>query len=135
MVAPCLIDRSLGHALCHRFSGEKNMTINRLKLLATVAFVLPILAFSIFRATPAAAITSVPDDPAAAYKTKCAMCHSPKAEKFYDPAGPQDKHIEVVLKGKKAEKPPHMPAFEPKGMTADEAKALVEYMLSLRKPA
>lgn len=111
------------------------MTINRIKLLATVAFVLPMAAFSVFQTTPAAAITSAPDEPAAAYKTKCAMCHSPKAEKFYDPAMPQDQQIEAVLKGKKAEKPPHMPAFEPKGMTADEAKALVEYMIELRKPA
>ena len=111
------------------------MTIKRLKLLATIAFVLPISAFSVFRTTPAAAITSAMDDPAAAYKTKCAMCHSPKAEKFYDPAMPQDQQIDAVLKGKKAEKPPNMPAFEPKGMTADEAKALVEYMQLLRKPA
>jgi hypothetical protein len=48
---------------------------------------------------------------------------------------PVDQQIEAVLKGKKAEKPPHMPAFEPKGMTAAEAKALVEYMQELRKPA
>ena len=112
------------------------MTINRVKLFATIAFVLPLLAFSVFfRTTPAAAITPTADDPATAYKAKCAMCHSPKAEKFYDPAKPMDQQIEAVLKGKKAEKPPHMPAFEPKGMTADEAKALVEYMQGLRKPA
>jgi mono/diheme cytochrome c family protein len=111
------------------------MTINRIKLLATISFVLPLAAFSVFRTTPAAAITSAMDEPAAAYKTKCAMCHSPKAEKFYDPAMPQDQQIDAVLKGKKAEKPPHMPAFEPKGMTAEEAKALVEFMIELRKPA
>jgi len=111
------------------------MTINKIKLLATVSFVLPLAAFSIFRATPAAAITSALDEPAAAYKTKCAMCHSPKAEKAYDPAMPLDQQIEAVLKGKKAEKPPNMPAFEPKGMTAEEAKALVEYMKALRTPA
>jgi mono/diheme cytochrome c family protein len=111
------------------------MTINRIKLLATISFVLPLAAFSVFRTTPAAAITSAMDEPAAAYKTKCAMCHSPKAEKFYDPAMPQDQQIDAVLKGKKAEKPPHMPAFEPKGMTADEAKALVEFMKGLRTPA
>jgi mono/diheme cytochrome c family protein len=112
------------------------MTINRIKLFATISFAVPLVAFSVFfRTTPAAAITPTLDDPAAAYKTKCAMCHSPKAEKFYDPAMPQDQQIEAVLKGKKGEKPPNMPAFEPKGMTADEAKALVEYMQGLRKPA
>lgn len=112
------------------------MTTNRLKAFATIAFVVPLTAFAVFfRATPAAAITSAPDDPAAAFKTKCAMCHSPKAEKFYDPAVPQDQQINSVLKGKKAEKPPNMPGFEAKGMTPDEAKALVEYMQELRKPA
>ena len=112
------------------------MTLNRIKLVAMILFVLPITAICIvFRATPAAAITPALDDPAAVYKAKCAVCHSPKAEKSYDPAIPQDKQIEGVLKGKKAEKPPNMPAFEPKGITPEDAKALVEYMQALRKPA
>ncbi|MEP7148024.1 MAG: cytochrome c [Acidobacteriota bacterium] len=112
------------------------MTINRIKLFATLSFVLPLAAFSVFfRTTPAAAVTLAPDDPAATYKVKCAMCHSPKAEKFYNPALSQDLQIEAVMKGKKGEKPPNMPAFEPKGMTAEDAKALVEYMQELRKPA
>jgi mono/diheme cytochrome c family protein len=112
------------------------MTLNRLKIFVTVTFVLLLAAFSmLYRTTPAEALTPAPDDPVAVYKAKCAMCHSPKAEKSYDPAMPQDQQIDAVLKGKKAEKPPHMPAFEPKGMTAEEAKALVEYMQALRKPA
>jgi mono/diheme cytochrome c family protein len=112
------------------------MTINRIKLITTVAFIAPIMAFAFFfRTVPASAVSPLPEDPAVTYKAKCAMCHSPKAEKFYDPAAPQDQQIEAILKGKKAEKPPNMPAFEPKGMTADDAKALVEYMQGLRKPA
>ena len=113
------------------------MTIKRAKLFATLAFVLPLLAFLVFfRTTPAVAVvTSTVDDPATVYKAKCAMCHSPKAEKSYNPDIPAAEQIDAVLKGKKAAKPPHMPAFEPKGMTADEAKALVEYMQGLRKPA
>ena len=112
------------------------MTLNRIKVIATAGFVIPVLAFTAFyRTTTAAVATPAPEDAAAVYKAKCAMCHSPKAEKFYDPALPQDQQIEAVLKGKKAEKPPNMPAFEPKGMTADEAKALVEYMKTLRTPA
>jgi hypothetical protein len=63
------------------------------------------------------------------------MCHSPKAEKFYDAAMPEEEQIQAVLKGKKGEKPPNMPAFEPKGMTAEQAKALVEHMKKLREPA
>ena len=112
------------------------MAINRIKLIATIVFSVPVIALSVFfRTTPAAAVTPTLEDPAAAYKAKCAMCHSPKAEKFYDPAMPEAQQIEAILKGKKGEKPPHMPAFEPKGMTADEAKALAVYMQELRKPA
>ena len=112
------------------------MTIRRAKLFATLAFGLPLLAFVVFfRTTPAVAITSTVDDPAAVYKAKCAMCHSPKADKAYNPDLPPAEQIDAILKGKKAAKPPHMPAFEPKGMTADDAKALVEYMQGLRKPA
>lgn len=80
-----------------------------------------------------AARVETPDD-AAVYKAKCAMCHSPKAEKFYDPAKSEDEHVQIVLKGKKGEKPPYMPGYEEKGMTADEARSLVKYMDSLRKP-
>jgi mono/diheme cytochrome c family protein len=112
------------------------MTINRIKLFTTVAFILPVIAFTaFFRTTPASAVSPLAEEPAVTYKAKCAMCHSPKAEKLYDPALPQDQQVEAILKGKKGEKPPNMPAFEPKGMTADEAKALVEYMQGLRKPA
>src|SRR5829696_9698783 len=112
------------------------MTINRIKLFTIVALMLPVLAITaFFRTTPASAVSPLPKDPTVTYKAKCAMCHSPKAEKLYDPAISQDKQIEAILKGKKAEKPPNMPAFEPKGMTADDAKALVEYMKALKTPA
>jgi len=37
-----------------------------------------------------------------------------------------------VLDGKTAEKPPNMPAFKDKGLTPDQAKALVGYMKSLK---
>ena len=112
------------------------MTINRIKVLATLSLLLPVFALTVFyRATPAVAASPVVGDPAATFKAKCAMCHSPKAEKFYDPALTEDQQVEAIMKGKKAEKPPNMPAFEPKGMTADEAKELVAYMQGLRKPA
>ncbi|NOT47797.1 MAG: cytochrome c [Acidobacteria bacterium] len=73
-------------------------------------------------------------DTASTYKAQCVMCHSPKAEKFFDPAKKDEEHIETILKGKKGEKPPYMPAFEAKGMKAEEAKALAEYMKTLRTP-
>ena len=36
-------------------------------------------------------------------------------------------------KGKKPEKPPNMPGYEEKGITEDQAKALVAYMKSIKK--
>jgi hypothetical protein len=36
-------------------------------------------------------------------------------------------------KGKKAEKPPNMPAYGEKGVTEDQATALVAYMKSIKK--
>jgi mono/diheme cytochrome c family protein len=60
------------------------------------------------------------------------MCHTPKAEKFYDPSRPEEEQVQAILKGKKGEKPPYMPAFEEKGITEDGAKALVTYMKTLK---
>jgi mono/diheme cytochrome c family protein len=118
--------------------GIKIMTVNRIKVLATLSVLLPVLALTVFYRTTqtVAAVAPTVADAAATYKTKCAMCHSPKAEKLYDnPAAPIEEQVEAVLKGKKGKKPPDMPAFGAKGMTADEAKQLVEYMQELRKPA
>jgi len=73
-------------------------------------------------------------DTADDFKAKCAACHTPTASKFFDPSKPEDEHVQIILKGKKGEKPPYMPGFEAKGMTVDQAKALAAYMKTL-KPA
>lgn len=106
-------------------------TITRLKraglILAGLAMAITLLVVS------APARVTADDDYAAMYKTKCAMCHGQTAEKKFDAAKPDAELIEIVLKGKKPEKPPNMPAFEEKGITADQAKALVAYMKSLKQ--
>ena len=71
-------------------------------------------------------------DPAAYYKAKCVACHGPKAEKKFDTALTDEQHLDAILKGKKPEKPPNMPAYGEKGVTPDQAKALLEYMKQLR---
>jgi len=73
-----------------------------------------------------------PSDPAAFYKAKCVACHGPKAEKKFDATLTEEQQIEAIMKGKKVEKPPHMPAYGDKGVTAEQAKALLEYMKQLR---
>src|SRR5262245_46355151 len=71
-------------------------------------------------------------DAAAYYKGKCVSCHGKKAEKKFDATLSDDQLVEIVLKGKKAAKPPHMPGYAEKGVTADQAKALVAYMKQLK---
>ena len=72
-------------------------------------------------------------DAAATYKSKCVACHGAKAEKKFDTTKSDDMHVEIILKGKKMEKPPNMPGYESKGITAEQAKALLAHMKSLKQ--
>lgn len=96
-------------------------------LIAAVIFGLTLL----IAAVPA---RTAPDaDSAALYKSKCFACHGATAEKKFDATKPDADLIQTVLKGKKMEKPPSMPAYEEKGITADQAKGLIEFMKSQRQ--
>jgi mono/diheme cytochrome c family protein len=108
--------------------------MKRVKLLAIALFILPLIALAIFNSKPVGTIASAADA-AETYKAKCAMCHGPTAQKLFDPAKTDEALTEIILKGKKGEKPPFMPAFETKGMTPEEAKSLVMFMKELRKPS
>jgi mono/diheme cytochrome c family protein len=72
-------------------------------------------------------------DAAATFKAKCVACHGAAAEKKFDTAIADADLVQIVLKGKKPEKPPNMPSYEEKGITEDQAKALVAHMKSLKK--
>ena len=111
------------------------MTTKRFKILAIIFFVAPLLVLAMYSSPRGTVVSAMGEEPAVTFKAKCAMCHSPKAEKFFDPAKAEDVLVEAILKGKKGEKPPNMPGFEAKGMTVDEAKALVTLMKGLRAPA
>ena len=105
------------------------MKLNQWKSIAIALVVLPLFALSLagsFAAQP----TSAQDfDAATVFKAKCAMCHGPKAEKRFDATKADEVLVETVLKSNK----PGMPAYEAKGVTADQAKALAAYMKSLKK--
>lgn len=109
------------------------MTITRIKLISTAVLSVGLFAIIGLKTEPVVTSAAAPDA-AATYKAQCAMCHSPTAAKIYDPAKPDEEHIQTILKGRKGDKPPYMPGYEAKGMTADEAKALAEYMRALRAP-
>lgn len=121
------------------------MKFNRIKIFVIAAIALPVCAVAVFNANQVRAVSSTSyvaaianltdDDVAAQYKKQCAMCHKPTAEKFFEPSKMDEALVEIVLKGKKAEKPPNMPGFEEKGMTNDQAKLLVAYMRQIRTPS
>ena len=109
-----------------------------MKLFAVVLFAL----VATFALAPASARTGAvvdtrtvaadnkPFDAAAVYKAKCTACHGKQAEKKFDKTKTDDVLAEVVLKGKDA-KPLKMPAYEAKGVTPEQAGALVTHMRSL----
>jgi mono/diheme cytochrome c family protein len=105
------------------------MKLKRYALSMTAAILLTLLGIV------SAGVTNAKQgfDAAKMYKGKCAMCHGPKAEKKFDATKSDDDHIQIILKGKKVEKPPHMPAYGEKGVTAEQAKALLDYMKSIRQ--
>ena len=72
-------------------------------------------------------------DAAHKYNATCKGCHGAKAEKKFNASLSDDELVQSILKGKKAEKPPNMPSYETKGITAENAKALVDYMKSLKQ--
>src|SRR3989449_9841733 len=101
-----------------------------MKRIAAALFGIPVVATVFLISVPAR--TTSDDDAAALNKTKCAMCQGATAEKKVDKTKADDELTQTVLKGKKLEKPPNMPAFEERGITADQAKALVGFMKSLK---
>jgi len=107
--------------------------MKRLRTLTLItAITIVVAAFALISA---AARTRNTDDFVAAdtYKAKCVACHGAAAEKKFDATLADADLVQIVLKGKKGEKPPNMPSYEEKGITEDQAKALVAYMKSIKK--
>ena len=103
--------------------------LGRLTKWMFLAAALIVAAAFLIVSTPARATD---DEAATLYNTKCKMCHGATAEKKIDKTKADDALIQTVLDGKTMEKPPNMPAFKERGITSDQAKALVEYMKSLK---
>lgn len=102
---------------------QSSNSLNRLGLVVLVG--MAAAAMFLIVSVPA---STANDDIAVLYKTKCFACHGATAEKKFDASKPDAELTEIILKGKKAEKPPNMPGFEDKGITADQATALVGFM-------
>ena len=102
--------------------------VKNIAITITAIFLFGVLFYSVAPAQGEAQ----PSDPAAFYKAKCVVCHGQKAEKKFDTTLTDEQHLEAILKGKKPEKPPNMPAYGEKGVTADQAKALLDHMKQLK---
>lgn len=101
-----------------------------MKKIVAALIGIPLVATVLLISVPASSASD--DDTAALYNAKCKMCHGATAEKKMDKTKADDALIQIVLDGKAAEKPPNMPAFKEKGISADQAKALVGFMKSLK---
>jgi mono/diheme cytochrome c family protein len=107
----------------------------QIKVIAIVFFAFPLILLTIFKSTPLKVAAATDDDAATMYtKFLCVVCHTKTATKNFDPSKPDAELVQIILKGKKAEKPPNMPAFEAKSMTEAQAQSLVTYMKGLRAP-
>jgi mono/diheme cytochrome c family protein len=102
--------------------------------IMTLATVVAILVAGFALISAAARADRADDfDAAATYKAKCVACHGAAAEKKFDVTLPDADLVQIVLKGKKGEKPPFMPAYAEKGINEEQATALVAHMKSLKK--
>jgi mono/diheme cytochrome c family protein len=103
-----------------------------LKIMTLVATLAVFFSGVMMVSTASRAATEEQFDAAATYKTKCVACHGPNAEKKFDSSLPDQQLIDAVMQGKKGEKPPNMPAYSEKGVTAEQAAALVAQMKALK---
>ena len=74
-------------------------------------------------------------DGAATYKTKCAACHGPEGQGKIGPAVKGttvsvDQLTDLLTKGAEAKKAPHKKSIS--GLSADDAKAVAEYVKTLK---
>lgn len=112
-----------------------NMRTNLIKLFAIISLASMTAIVAFFNVGPVK-VKAADDDAATLYtKFACVACHTKTAAKNFDASLPEADLVQAILKGKKAEKPPNMPAYEAKPMTEDQAKALVTYMKGLKTAA
>ena len=102
-------------------------------LKMTLATVVAMLVTGLALISAAAHVNQDQFDAAATFKGKCVACHGAAAEKKFDATIADADLVQIVLNGKKPEKPPNMPAYGEKGITEEQAKALVAHMKALKK--
>ena len=120
-------------AVCAVETERKGWIMKTIKMMTLATVVATLVAGFALISTAARAANQEQFDAAATFKAKCVACHGAAAEKRFDATISDADLVQFVLKGKKVEKPPNMPAYEEKGINEEQAKALVAYMKSLKK--
>ena len=118
----------LGLGRTYRPEGDMMKRVKNTAITVAAIFLFGVIFYSVAPAQGEAQ----PSDPAAFYKAKCVACHGQKAEKKFDATLTEEQQLDAILKGKKPEKPPNMPAYGEKGVTPEQAKALLDHMKQLR---
>ncbi len=103
-----------------------------LKIMTMAAMLAAFFAAVVMVSASSRTVSDDQFDAVTTFKTKCVACHGQKAEKKFDSTLTDQQMIDAVMKGKKPEKPPNMPAYGEKGVTAEQAKALIEQMKQLK---
>ena len=107
--------------------------MKKLRTLALATVITMLIAAFVLISAAARTRSTDEFDAATIYKGKCVACHGAAAEKRFDATLADADLVQIMLKGKKAVKPPNMPGYEEKGITEDQAKLLVAYMKSTKK--
>lgn len=94
-----------------------------------------IVLFVIFTLALSIAVPAFAADGAATYKAKCGACHGPEGQGKVGPAVKgsaltADQITDLIVKGDDAKKAPHKKAVS--GVTADDAKAVADYVKTLK---
>jgi len=94
-----------------------------------------IVLFVIFTLALSITVPAFAADGAATYKAKCSACHGPEGQGKVGPAVKgtslsADQITDLLTKGEDAKKAPHKKAVS--GLSADDAKAVAEYVKTLK---
>ena len=106
--------------------------VHSMKLLTGIIAMM-LLAFPVISAPAQSGGAKQTFDTAGYYKKKCAECHGSEADKKFNPDLSEQQMLDAILNGQTMEKPPDMPGFADQGINEERAKALLNYMKSLRR--
>jgi mono/diheme cytochrome c family protein len=115
--------------------SQTRKTGRRFAIMKTMKLTILVLAIAVALFALVPSLSWAAEDGAAVYKAKCAMCHGPDGAGKIGPAlkgtsMSADAIAAFVSNGAAGKKAPHTKAVA--GVSADQAKAVAEYVKSLK---